>query len=92
MNKTKVTYMDADSLIPYANNPRLNDNAVYAVAASIKEFGKAIYGSGFLLSENAARDAETAARDAEAANAVRVWELSEREPGIVANLGKNEEE
>lgn len=31
--------MDADSLIPYANNPRLNDNAVDAVAASIKEFG-----------------------------------------------------
>ena len=39
MNKTKVTYMDADSLIPYANNPRLNDNAVDSVAASIKEFG-----------------------------------------------------
>ena len=39
MNKTKVTYMDADSLIPYANNPRLNDNAVDAVAASIKELG-----------------------------------------------------
>ena len=39
MNETKVTYMDADSLIPYANNPRLNDNAVDAVAASIKEFG-----------------------------------------------------
>ena len=31
--------MDADSPIPYANNPRLNDNAVDAVAASIKEFG-----------------------------------------------------
>lgn len=39
MQKTKVTYMDVDSLIPYANNPRLNDNAVDAVAASIKEFG-----------------------------------------------------
>lgn len=39
MNETKVTYMDVDSLIPYANNPRLNDNAVNAVAASIKEFG-----------------------------------------------------
>lgn len=39
MNRTKVTYMDVDSLIPYANNPRLNDNAVDAVAASIKEFG-----------------------------------------------------
>lgn len=39
MEKTKVTYMDTDSLIPYVNNPRLNDNAVDAVAASIKEFG-----------------------------------------------------
>lgn len=39
MEKTKVTYMDVDSLIPYANNPRLNDNAVDAVAASIKELG-----------------------------------------------------
>lgn len=39
MQKTKVTYMAVDSLIPYANNPRLNDNAVDAVAASIKEFG-----------------------------------------------------
>ena len=39
MEKTKVTYMDADSLVPYANNPRLNDNAVDAVAASIKESG-----------------------------------------------------
>ena len=39
MEKTKVTYLDVDSLIPYANNPRLNDNAVDAVAASIKEFG-----------------------------------------------------
>ena len=39
MNRTKVTYMDVDSLIPYANNPRMNDNAVDAVAASIKEFG-----------------------------------------------------
>lgn len=39
MEKTKVTYMAVDSLIPYTNNPRLNDNAVDAVAASIKEFG-----------------------------------------------------
>lgn len=62
--------------------------------------GKGIYGSGFLLSENATRDAETAEREAEAAardaaNADGVepecvWELSERERGIVANLGKND--
>ena len=134
MEKTKVTYMDVDSLIPYANNPRLNDNAVDAVAASIKEFGfkvpivvdgenviinghtrlkaahklglkqvpvildaqrpegKAIYGCGFLLSESAAREAEAAAREAEAANAECVWELSERERGIVAGLGKNDDD
>lgn len=39
MQKTKVTHMGVDSLIPYANNPRPNDNAVDSVAASIKEFG-----------------------------------------------------
>lgn len=31
--------MDIEKLIPYINNPRINDNAVDAVAASIKEFG-----------------------------------------------------
>lgn len=57
--------------------------------------GKGIYGSGFLLSENATRDAETAARDAANADGVEleyVWELSERERGIVANLGKNDDD
>lgn len=39
MEKAKVAYMDTDSLIPYADNPRMNDNAVDAVAASIREFG-----------------------------------------------------
>lgn len=58
MEKTKATYMDVDSPIPYANNPRLNDNAADAVAANT-EF---------------------------------VWELSERERGIVAGLGKNGDE
>lgn len=62
--------------------------------------GKGIYGSGFLLSESATRDAETAAHEAatrEVANTEGtkleyVWELSERERGIIAGLGKNEEE
>lgn len=57
--------------------------------------GKGIYGSGFLLSENATRDAETAARDAANADGVEleyVWELSERERGIVAGLGKNDDD
>ena len=39
MNKTNIVYKETKDLIPYANNPRLNDNAVDAVAASIKEFG-----------------------------------------------------
>lgn len=37
--KTNIVYKETNDLIPYANNPRLNDNAVDAVAASIKEFG-----------------------------------------------------
>ena len=37
--KTNIVYKETKDLIPYANNPRLNDNAVDAVAASIKEFG-----------------------------------------------------
>lgn len=57
--------------------------------------GKGIYGSGFLLSENATRDAETAEREAEAVPAdgiEHVWELSERERDIIAGLGKNDDD
>ena len=39
MDKAKVTYMDADSPIPYADDPRLDGNAVDAVAAGIEESG-----------------------------------------------------
>lgn len=35
----QVIEIKTDELIPYANNPRINDAAVDAVAASIKEFG-----------------------------------------------------
>ncbi len=34
-----VKYINLDDLKPYENNPRYNENAVDAVAASIKEFG-----------------------------------------------------
>lgn len=34
-----VEWREIDDLMPYENNPRINDNAVDAVAASIKEFG-----------------------------------------------------
>ena len=35
----KVVEMPVSDLVPYENNPRNNDNAVDAVAASIREFG-----------------------------------------------------
>lgn len=39
MGNLKIEYLQISDLIPYANNPRINDGAVDAVAASIKEFG-----------------------------------------------------
>lgn len=35
----EVVQMKTDDIIPYDKNPRFNDNAVEAVAASIEEFG-----------------------------------------------------
>ena len=35
----KIVNKHVNDLIPYVNNPRLNDNAVDAVASSIKNFG-----------------------------------------------------
>ena len=39
MSELKVVYVDIDNVIPYQNNPRINDDAVDKVAASIREFG-----------------------------------------------------
>lgn len=39
MSDLKIVYKKVDELTPYENNPRNNDNAVEAVAKSIKEFG-----------------------------------------------------
>ena len=39
MNKLKVVEMAIDEVIPYENNPRINDMAGDKVAASIREFG-----------------------------------------------------
>ena len=39
MEKLKIEYMNINTLKPYENNPRLNDDAVKYVAKSIKEFG-----------------------------------------------------
>ncbi len=39
MDKLKIEYMNIDDLIPYINNPRVNDHAVAKVASSIKNFG-----------------------------------------------------
>ena len=38
-NKLKIIYKQTKELKPYANNPRINDDAVEYVANSIKEFG-----------------------------------------------------
>ena len=58
---------------------------IRALDAQKQAEGRAIYGTGFLLSDSAA--AEKAA--AEKAN-VRAWELSDRERGIIAKLsGRN---
>ena len=39
MNNLQIVYIGIDKIIPYANNPRLNEKSVDKVAASIKEFG-----------------------------------------------------
>lgn len=37
--KMQIQWINLDKLIPYARNPRKNDNAVSKTAGSIKEFG-----------------------------------------------------
>lgn len=39
MRSLKIHIFDIDTIIPYENNPRINDGAVDYVAKSIKEFG-----------------------------------------------------
>ncbi len=39
MTKLQIEYKNIEDLIPYINNPRINDNAVDEVAGSIAEFG-----------------------------------------------------
>ena len=39
MNEMNVMLRGIDEIVPYENNPRHNDEAVDAVAASIREFG-----------------------------------------------------
>ena len=39
MSRLKIEYKDINELIPYINNPRINDGAVDKVASSIKNFG-----------------------------------------------------
>ncbi len=60
---------------------------------SQRETGKTIFGGGLVLSNRAAAEkaaAEKAAAEKDAAEkaAAHVWELSEREKGIIASLGK----
>lgn len=39
MRQAEIIYENTESLVPYINNPRINDGAVDAVAKSIKQFG-----------------------------------------------------
>lgn len=39
MTKLKIAYRDPSSLIPYENNPRINDNTVPYLANSIDKYG-----------------------------------------------------
>ena len=39
MDEIKIEYLGIDDIVPYENNPRINDDAVEMVANSIKEFG-----------------------------------------------------
>lgn len=54
---------------------------------SQKNARKAIYGSGFLISEKAATEKAAAEKAAAEKAAVNVWELSEREKEIIRKLG-----
>ena len=49
MSKLEVQYCDPLNLIPYSNNPRVNDYAVKKVLESIKEFG---FKNPILVDEN----------------------------------------
>lgn len=48
-SKEEIVYVPIEKVIPYANNPRRNDDAVEYVANSIKEFG---FKNPILLDEN----------------------------------------
>lgn len=39
MNELKIEYLPTDELVPYENNPRMNDNGVEPVSRSIQEYG-----------------------------------------------------
>ena len=55
---------------------------------SQRPMGKTIFGGGLLLSEKAAAEKAAAEKAAAEKAAAHVWELSEREKGIIASLGK----
>lgn len=80
--------------------PAVSGEKVYALDAQ-KEFGKVIYGGGFLLSDGLAAEAAEAAKAVKAAKAAKavgvhnadidddgriVWRLSDREREIIARL------
>ena len=90
LTATMLGYMAA-----HGTSLEIEEKDVHFIRAldSQKESGKVLFGSGFLLSEKAAAEkaaAEKAAAEKAAAEKIdtNIWELSDRERGIVKSLGK----
>ena len=58
---------------------------------SQRESGKVIYGHGLLLNDDAARRHAAAERAAAERAAAKVWELSDREKKLVADMSRRTE-
>ena len=67
---------------------REGDTSFIRTLDAQREFDKAIFGGGFLLSEKAAAEKAAAEKAAAEKAAAHRWQLSEREREIVAQLGK----
>ena len=86
----EIIYKKLDEIRPYANNPRNNDNAVDAVAASIREYG---FKQPIVIDVNGeivAGHTRLKAAKKLGLKEVQVWELSEREREIVRKMSETE--
>ena len=81
-----------NKLCKYGQALKISSDDVFFIRGldAQREVGKSIYGAGFLLSEKAAAEKAAAEKAAAEKAAATVWSLSERELGIIAELGKPE--